>query len=324
MGEKVSILKSGRDIHMGQFRRILTPGMDSPLTGTQGWRQFMGARKKMLGAYLTAKEEATGHEVQVWHGKVGEGWVRQWLHGFLPRKYGVTSGYIVSQGQTEETKLPHFDVIIYDRLEAPVLWIENTPDATEIGTSRAIPAEFVRGVLEVKAAFNTKSVADAIEHLSDLDSLLQDVDAPNQQFKKFLPQRFFTAVVFFELRNEDRNAWSALSKFIPDRNRVWPGGLILSGEGLRPEMSATIGVTHNTNSPPQPIEQSGKDLLNFAISDSVPFCGAYRSAIMQWTPNEFSKFSFDLLAMLNGTYQPGRSSSNHAMSWVDVPKKEEK
>ncbi|MBZ5623090.1 MAG: hypothetical protein LAQ69_30860 [Acidobacteriia bacterium] len=308
---------------MGQFRRILTPGMDSPLTGTQGWRQFMGARKKMLAAYAAAKDEATGHEVQVWHGKVGEGWVRQWLHGFLPRKYGVTSGYVVSQGQTEERKLPHFDVIIYDRLEAPVLWIENTPDATESGTSRAIPAEFVRGVLEVKASFNTQSVTAAIEHLSDLDPL-QGVDAPSEQFKKFLPQRFFTAIIFFELRNEDRNAWSALSKFVPDRKRVWPGGLILSGEGLRPEMSATIGLTCNGNSPPQPMGRTGSDLLSLALSESKAFDGTHCSAMLHWTSNEFSEFSFHLLAMLNGTYQHGRSSSNHAMSWVDFSKQAQK
>lgn len=304
---------------MAQLRRILTPGLDLPLTGTQGWRQFLGARKKMLDAYDVAKEQAEAHEIQVWHGKVGEAWVREWLLGFLPKRYGVTSGFIVSQGQTEQTKLPHFDVIIYDQLEAPVLWIEDSPDATAAGTSRAIPAEYVRSVMEVKATFNAHNVAAAIEHLSDLDSLL-GVDAPGEQFKRFLPQRFFTAIIFFELRAEDRNAWSALFRFVPDALRVWPGGLILRGEGLRREMSATIGLTHNTNSPPVPIGPSGRDLLDLALSESKQFGGTYWSAFLQWTSNEFSKFAFDVLAMLNGTYQPGRSSTNHAQSWVDFSK----
>ena len=44
---------------------------------------------------------------------------------------------------------PHFDVIIYDELDAPVLWIEDTPDASPQGRSLAIPVEHVRGVLEV-------------------------------------------------------------------------------------------------------------------------------------------------------------------------------
>jgi hypothetical protein len=309
---------------MAQIRRILTPGLDSPLTGTQGWRQFLGARKKMLDAYDAAKEEASAHEIQVWHGKVGEGWVRQWLARFLPKRYGVTSGYIVSQGQTEETKLPHFDVIIYDRLEAPVLWIENSPDATESGTSRAIPAEFVRSVMEVKATFNNHNVTAAIEHLCDLDSLLAGVDLPGEQFKKFLPQRFFTAIIFFELRNEDRNAFSALFKFVPDQLRVWPGGLILRGEGLRRELSGKIGLTHNTNSPPVPIGPSGHDLLGFAWSESKQFNGTYWSASLQWTSNEFSNFAFDVLAMLNGTYQLGRSSTHHAQSWIGFSKQAQK
>lgn len=305
---------------MGKWRRILTPGLDLPLTGTQGWRQFSGARKKMLDAYDRAKEQAEAHEIQVWHGKVGEAWVREWLLGFLPKRYGVTSGFIVSQGQTEERKLPHFDVIIYDQLEAPVLWIEDSPDATAAGTSRAVPAEYVRSVIEVKATFNTHNVTAAIEHLSDLDSLLGGVDTPGEQFRKFLPQRFFTAIIFFELRNQDRNSWSALSKFVPHVLRVWPGGLILRGEGLRGELSATIGLTRNTNSPPEPIGPSGRDLLDLAFSESRQFGGTYWSALLQWTSNEFSKFAFDVLAMLNGTYQPGRSSTNHAQSWVDFSK----
>jgi hypothetical protein len=294
---------------------------DEPRTGTQGWRQFLGAKKKMLDNYDLARGQARVHEVEVFHGRVAEAQVREWLAGFLPKRYGVTSGYIVSQGQTEEIKLPHFDVIIYDQTEAPILWIENSPDATEIGTSRAIPAEYVRCVLEVKAAFNSKGVSTALEHLSDLDRLLAGVDTPGAQFKKFLPQRFFTAIVFFELRDENRNAWSELFKFVPDGPRVWPGGLILRGAGLRPELSASIGLTHNTNSPPVPIGPTGRDLMStLVMSESKKFNDTYWSALLTWTPNEFSTFAFNLLAMLNGTYQADRISSHHGQSWIDFSK----
>lgn len=294
---------------------------DLPITGTQGWRQFLSAKKKMLDAYDRAKGQAKAHEVEVFHGRVAEAQVREWLAGFLPKRYGVTSGYIVSQGQTENTKLPHFDIIIYDQIEAPVLWIEDSPDASAAGTSRAIPAEYVRSVLEVKAAFNSNSVSMALEHLADLDCLLAGVDAPGEQFKTFLPQRFFTAIIFFELRNESRNAWSELFKFVPDARRVWPGGLILRGDGLRPELSATIGLTHSTNSPPVPIGPTGRDLTDTVVcSESKEFDGTYWSALLKWTSNEFSTFAFDLLAMLNRTYQPGRISSNHGQSWIDFSK----
>jgi hypothetical protein len=176
-------------------------------------------------------------------------------------------------------------------------------------------------VLEVKAAFTSKSVSSALEHLSDLDHLLAGVDAPGEQFKKFLPQRFFTAIIFFELRNEDRKAWPALSDFVPDARRVWPGGLILRGEGLRSELSATIGLTYSSNTPPGPIGPTGPDLMgDLVLSDSKQFGGTYWSALLRWTSNEFSTFAFDLLAMLNQTYQPGRSSSNYGQSWIDFSK----
>jgi hypothetical protein len=123
------------------------------------------------------------------------------------------------------------------------------------------------------------------------------------------------------LRNENRNAWSELFKFVPDALRVWPGGLILRGDGLRPELSATIGLTHSTNSPPVPIGPTGHDLMDGVVwSESKKFAGTYWSALLKWTSNEFSTFAFDLLAMLNLTYQPGRISSNHGQSWIDFSK----
>ena len=226
----------------------------------------------------------------------------------------------MSQGQTDKTKLPHFDVIIYDQIESPVLWIKASPDTKSGKESRAIPAEYVRCVLEVKSAFKSESVTGALEHLSDLDPLLAGIDAPTAgPFKKFLSPHFFTAVIFFELRAENRNAWAQLFKFVPETvDRVWPIGLILRGDGLRPEFSATIRLTRSTDSPPIPIRRFGQDLLApLVLSDSRALAGTHWSAGLTWTSNEFAAFAFDLLAILNGTYQPGRSSSTHGMSWID-------
>lgn len=131
----------------------------------------------------------------MWHGEAGEAWVRRWLETFLPKRYGVTSGYIVSQGQTEAVKLPHFDVIIYDQLESPVLWVETSPDLTAAGASRAIPAEFVRSVLEVKATFTTASVSDAIGHLQDLEPLL-GIDRPEEPLKNSFSNAFLHSFSF--------------------------------------------------------------------------------------------------------------------------------
>ena len=65
-------------------------------------------------------------------------------------------------------KTPHFDVIIYDQLEAPILWVEDFPDVSSQGRSLAIPVEYVRGVLERKSTFSPTTVGTALDHLKDL------------------------------------------------------------------------------------------------------------------------------------------------------------
>ena len=61
----------------------------------------------MLDAYDQARVNAKGHEIEVSHGPVAEALFRKWLSDFLPKRYGVTSGFIVSQGEKEDVRLPH-------------------------------------------------------------------------------------------------------------------------------------------------------------------------------------------------------------------------
>jgi hypothetical protein len=83
----------------------------------------------MLHAYEVARTQASAQEVEAHHGSVAEGESRRWLVDFLPKRYGVTSGYVVSQQlSANEQKLPHYDVIVYDALNSPVLWVEGNPD----------------------------------------------------------------------------------------------------------------------------------------------------------------------------------------------------
>jgi hypothetical protein len=78
----------------------------------QGWRQFLTGRKEMLDAFDRAREQSRAHEVETFHGRVAEAAFRKWLAEFLPGRFGVTSGYIVSPGVSSSQKVPHFDVII--------------------------------------------------------------------------------------------------------------------------------------------------------------------------------------------------------------------
>ena len=65
----------------------------------------------------------------------------------------------------------HFDVIIYEQLEAPILWTESNKDKSEQGLSRVIPAEHVRAIIEVKSALSRKTTRDASSELNELTNL---------------------------------------------------------------------------------------------------------------------------------------------------------
>lgn len=61
-------------------------------------------------------------------GEVAEAVFRRWLTRFLPERYGVTSGFVISPGLSSKRPLRHYDVIIYDRANSPVLWRSEQPD----------------------------------------------------------------------------------------------------------------------------------------------------------------------------------------------------
>ena len=239
---------------------------------SQGWRQILTARGEMLDAYDRAREHARSHEVETYHGNVAEAEFRKWLGAFLPRRYGVTSGYVVSPGLSSTDKTPHFDVIIYDQLESPILWIEGNPDASPQGRSLAIPVEYVRAILEVKSSFSAQTVRDSLDHLQDLSPLLRHIDPPAESYKLYLPPTFSCGAIFFELRRAEENSEAALSALIDGvRLRGYFGGIVLRGEGLSLPQTARLSLTLSE----MPVEStlcSGEtSLLECGRSNSVQF-----------------------------------------------------
>ncbi len=105
------------------------------------------------------------------HGVAGEAALRQWLSGFLPEKFGVTSGYIIPDVIAGDYKLYHFDIVVYDKLNSPVLWTDGDFDRSEQGKKRAIPAKHVYAVFESKASLTSQSAQAAIGKLAELNSL---------------------------------------------------------------------------------------------------------------------------------------------------------
>jgi len=290
----------------------------------QGWKQFLTSRKEMLDAYDRAREKAKSHEVETFRGKVAEAELRKWLSSFLPKRYGVTSGYIVSPGLKSTEKTPHFDVIVYDQLESPILWVEDFPDVSSQGRSLAIPVEHVRCVLEVKASLSSSSVGEAIEHLTDLLPLMGGPDEPQEKYKLHLPPTFCCGLVFFELRKEHQFSESALNKIVAAiQLRGFFGGIILRGEGHSKDLTGKLTLLRSETPIESTIGKTKQSLLNWGMVESIKISdNLHFGSMLMWGESNFSQFGFDLIAMMQGTYEVGRLSSFHGMgsSEWDLPK----
>ncbi len=289
---------------------------------TQGWKQFLTSKGEMLAAFDKAKKQDESHKVQTYRGNVAEAKFREWLSAFLPEKYAVTSGYVISQGATDKDKLPHYDVIIYDRLESPILWIEEHPDLSAEGRARAIPAEYVRSIIEVKSSLSPSTADDAVNHFRDLSPLLAGIDDPNERYKMYLPANFFWSIVFFELRKKNEFSLAALEKLVPPAElRGFFDGLILRGEGLSEIATGriTLGLSRKPALEEDP--KSKRSLLKGGMfTETQVDDESYIETMLMWSDAFFAMYAYDLVALLNGTWQRGRLSSFHGfgLDWYDA------
>jgi hypothetical protein len=130
-------------------------------------------REKLLGEYEIALKQVADDPVKVDHGNIGEAALRNFFVRFLPKKYGVTKGHIITPDRDYAGPLEEWDIIIYDAMEAPVLFVRRTADDMENAGRRGIPVEYVRGVVEVKATFNKASARHATDKLLKLRQFLE-------------------------------------------------------------------------------------------------------------------------------------------------------
>jgi hypothetical protein len=212
--------------------------------GTLGWKQFIATKRGMIDKFDRAKEFDKSHKTSVYRGIVAESAFRGWISQFLPKRFGVASGYIISQVEPDTKKLSHFDVIIYDQLNSPVYWTEEISGLDCGGQSCAIPVEYVMAVIEVKASLTPNSAKNAIEHLSELKSYTEAIDDRSSFPKRYFPKEFCCAVVFFELgRNyENKKVGQSLSQ--GGDLRGYLGGLVLRPNDLQ---CGTIELFYSEN-----------------------------------------------------------------------------
>jgi hypothetical protein len=273
------------------------------------WPQFLIARSTMLDSFDRARVHARSQPVQTHHGVVGEAAVRSWLGEFLPKRYGVASGYIRSQGQPKPFQSSHFDVLIYDQLEAPTLWIEDKPGSPDSERMKIIPAEFVRAVIEVKAAYSRRTVKEASEKIAQLQPLTVGVDVIGEDYPKYLPASAAIVMLFFESSPEDSQDLQTLELFHSVQlNRAFYG-VILRGNDR--ENANDSGIIRGYKSE-QPAEAISFQTLTMTRSTQVS-SGQHAGIMLDWTDVNFSIFAFTLLSHLRGGPRQGWITSFHGL-----------
>lgn len=192
---------------------------------TVGSDEFLTGRKEMLNRYHESKSKSSHAPVRTRHGVTAEAVFRGWLSAFLPKRFGVTKGKIVAPDVGLSYELREYDIIIYDRDNAYVLW----EDANADEVTRGVSSEQVMAVVEVKATLTRRNVKDALAKLTEVNQFVSLDPETGETVNKLHP-RFHCYVVFFELLIPDQKN-STLLDLLARQIFNYAGGIVLSAEG---------------------------------------------------------------------------------------------
>lgn len=291
--------------------------------GQHGWKEFHRNRKDILAEYDKILEQTQNRPIQVAHGIGVEAYLRKWLTEFLPKKFGVTSGYVIPNLYDDSGKIYHYDIIIYDRNESPILWTEGNQDDSEQGKFRAIPAKYVMGLYEVKSRLTKKNTKEALEKLDQTKDFVDQLN-PN----------YSCGIIFIELKESDVDKTAIIKELIKAKNVFkFSEGIVLRYEGdssstgiikifprndetdidndkLTPLAKSIEALNiYSTEDGSVTISERGGGIKlvqtkenHYSISKSygVIYDEEHFSVHLSWSRSYFSEFCIDLLSALEG------------------------
>jgi hypothetical protein len=278
--------------------------------GTQGWKPFLAEKHDLVRMYYSAAEKVSSRPIKTEAGNVAEGVFRSWIQGFLPSRYGVASGFIISSGELDNVPLKHFDVIIYDKLNSPQLWRDGNPDRSAQGAHRPIPIEHVLCVLEVKSTFTKKAAKKAVRQLTDLVPYV-GIEPPGDPYPKSLPTGFVSGVVFFRASSSDDTR--LLDHLNAPQLPGFFGGIVLS-ETEDPYCEESGLIIRTASNEKHAFDAEGI-LSGFAMSNTVEFEGRHHGLALDWGVNSFVRFAYGLIGHMSGTARPGFIETFHGLKY---------
>jgi hypothetical protein len=152
--------------------------------------------------------------------------LREFLHDHLPRKYGVLKGEVVTSAGSHSHSA---DIIIYDALNAPVLYT---------GKTAVVPVESVYGIIEVKSTLSKPHFLDCsakIEAFKRLAPRELSIIRTREYVTVHRPSRPFGIVLGYQLANNSlsslRSNWVHENARIHDAN-YFANFVVVLGSGL--------------------------------------------------------------------------------------------
>ncbi|CAM4392541.1 DUF6602 domain-containing protein [Flavobacterium terrigena] len=291
--------------------------------GQHGWKEFNQNRETILSEFDKIIQQTKNRPVQIAHGLGVEAHIRKWLSEFLPKKYGVTSGYIIPNLYNDNIRLYHYDIIIFNQLEAPILWTEGNYDQSEQGKYRAIPAKHVVAVYEVKSRLTKLNVSNSIKKLNETES-----------FKEQLNPLYSCGVIFIDLKEKDNNDESIIKELMKGKDVFgFTGGMVLRYENDYSAIGRISLLNGNPIKPgdkihSKPIAKPIDDLSIYSTEDGEIITSEFgagvkllqtpenttavtkcygtmygensKSIYLYWSRSYFADFHIDLLSTLEG------------------------